>query len=177
MKWAKWFLVYLNILTQSIAITDSMFNFGNFLTKNAITFDQNEIERKKKKSRRHEILLRIQLRMSNKKRQNHKKKIQLFSQFFFKHCNFSKKVQIFRKKRDIFPDSRVSFRHFEYLFACLGLIVKLLINYLQHHIEFTKNYENHVNFKFWDPLAAKSWPPIKKTFCHTVLNYFLGKSP
>ena len=38
-------LVYLNILTQSIAITDSM--FGDFLTKNAITFDQKEIERKK----------------------------------------------------------------------------------------------------------------------------------
>ena len=37
----------LNILTQSIAITVSMFNFGNFLTKNAITFDQKEIERKK----------------------------------------------------------------------------------------------------------------------------------
>ena len=40
-------LVYLNILTQSIVITDSMLNFGNFLTKNAITFDQKEIERKK----------------------------------------------------------------------------------------------------------------------------------
>ena len=26
---------------------DSMFNFGNFLTKNAITFDPKEIERKK----------------------------------------------------------------------------------------------------------------------------------
>ena len=37
----------MNILTQSIAITDSMFNFGNFLTKNAITFDPKEIERKK----------------------------------------------------------------------------------------------------------------------------------
>ena len=47
MKWAKWFLVYLDILTQSIAITDSMFNFGNFLTKNAVTFDPKEIERKK----------------------------------------------------------------------------------------------------------------------------------
>ena len=47
MKWAKWFLVYLNILTQSIAITDSVFNFGNFLTKNAITFDQKEIVKKK----------------------------------------------------------------------------------------------------------------------------------
>ena len=40
-------LDYLNILTQSNAITDSMFNVGNFLTKNAITFDQKEIERKK----------------------------------------------------------------------------------------------------------------------------------
>ena len=37
----------MNILTQSFAITDSMFKFGNFLTKNAITFDQKEIERKK----------------------------------------------------------------------------------------------------------------------------------
>ena len=34
-------------MTQSIAITDSMFNFGNFLTKNTITFDHKEIERKK----------------------------------------------------------------------------------------------------------------------------------
>ena len=32
----------MNILTQSITITDSMFNFGNFLTKNAITFDPYE---------------------------------------------------------------------------------------------------------------------------------------
>ena len=32
---------------KKIAITDSMFNFGNFLTKNAITFDPKEIERKK----------------------------------------------------------------------------------------------------------------------------------
>ena len=40
-------LVYLNILTQSIEITDSMF-LATFLQKNAITFDQKEIERKKK---------------------------------------------------------------------------------------------------------------------------------
>ena len=40
-------LVYLNILTQSIANTNSMVNFGKFLTKNAITFNQKEIERKK----------------------------------------------------------------------------------------------------------------------------------
>ena len=43
------FLVYVNILTQSIAITDSMFNFGNFLRKKAITFDlTDQIERKTK---------------------------------------------------------------------------------------------------------------------------------
>ena len=36
----------MNILTQSIAIIDSMFNFGNFLTKNAITFDPKEIKKK-----------------------------------------------------------------------------------------------------------------------------------
>ena len=43
-------LVYLNISTQSIAITDSMFNFGRFLTtKKAITFDLTEIYRKKKR--------------------------------------------------------------------------------------------------------------------------------
>ena len=38
----------LNILTQSIAITDSMFHFSKFLTKNDITFDLTEIERKKR---------------------------------------------------------------------------------------------------------------------------------
>ena len=39
------FFEYLD--SVNFAITDSMFNFGNFLTKNAITFDQKEIERKK----------------------------------------------------------------------------------------------------------------------------------
>ena len=43
------FWVYLNVLTQSIAITDSIFNFGNFLTKKAITYDLIEIERKKER--------------------------------------------------------------------------------------------------------------------------------
>ena len=41
------FSLFLNIMTKSIAITDSMFNFGNFFTKNAITFDLTMIERKK----------------------------------------------------------------------------------------------------------------------------------
>ena len=40
------FLVYLNMLSQSVAITDSMFNSGKFLTKNALTVDLTEIENK-----------------------------------------------------------------------------------------------------------------------------------
>ena len=36
-------LDYLNMLTQAITITDSMFNFGNFFTKNAIIFDLTKI--------------------------------------------------------------------------------------------------------------------------------------
>ena len=36
----------MNILIQSIAITDKMFNFCKLLTKNAITFDLTEIENK-----------------------------------------------------------------------------------------------------------------------------------
>ena len=35
-------------LDQVIAITDMVFNFGKFFTKNAITFDLTNIERKKK---------------------------------------------------------------------------------------------------------------------------------
>ena len=72
MKWAKWFLVFLNILTQSIAITDSMFNFGNFLTKKRYNFWSKKDRKKKKISRRHEILLRIQC--CHQKCQNRKKK-------------------------------------------------------------------------------------------------------
>ena len=41
-------MVFSSFEYQSIAITDSMFNFGNFLTKNDITFDRKEIERKKR---------------------------------------------------------------------------------------------------------------------------------
>ena len=46
---SKCFLVYLNILVQSIAITDSMLPLAIFFTKNAITFDQKEIDRKKRR--------------------------------------------------------------------------------------------------------------------------------
>ena len=84
------FLVYLNILTQSISITDSMFNLAKFWTKNAITFDLTEIERKKKISRRHQILWRIQC--CPQKCQNCKEKI-----FFFAEDNFCPKITDFQK--------------------------------------------------------------------------------
>ena len=70
----------MNILTQPIAITESMFNFGKFLTKNAVTFDLAEMERKKKISGRHEILLRIQ--SCHQEWQNRKKKIFLQNRYF-----------------------------------------------------------------------------------------------
>ena len=67
------FFVYLNILTQSVAITDSMFNFDNFLTKKTLlTFDQKEIEKKR-------YLVGMKLCCASnaaiKKCQNRKKKI------------------------------------------------------------------------------------------------------
>ena len=92
----------MNILTQSIAITDSMFNFGNFFfTKNAITFDPNEIERKKI------YLVGIKFRCASnaaiKKCQNRKKKNQLFFQNIFNNIAiFFKKILIFGKHKVYF---------------------------------------------------------------------------
>ena len=85
----------MNIVTQSIAITDSMFNFGNFLTKNAITFDQKEIGRKKL------YLVGMKFRCaSNAAIKNVKiarKKINFFPKYFQQNRHFFKKIQIFRK--------------------------------------------------------------------------------
>ena len=90
----------MNILTQSIAITDSMFNFGNFLTKNAITFDQKEIERKKI------YLVGMKFRCaSNAAIKNVKiarKKINFFSKIFSTKSPFFKKILIFRKHKVYF---------------------------------------------------------------------------
>ena len=67
-------LVYLNTMNQSIAIIESMFNFGKFCTKNAITFDLTELGRKKYTVFcGHEILMRIQCCLQ--KCQNRKGKI------------------------------------------------------------------------------------------------------
>ena len=67
-------------LAKSIAITDSMFKFGKFFTKNAITFDLTKIKRKKNIFHEHEILLRFQ--WCHQKFKNRKKKNQLFYNFF-----------------------------------------------------------------------------------------------
>ena len=106
-------------MTQSIAITDSMFNFGNFLKKNAITFDQKEIERKK--------IYLVGMKFccaSNAAIKNVKIARKKIQKYFQQNRHFSKKIQIFRNK-SVFSDSRGSSRHFDYLFTCLGLIIKL----------------------------------------------------
>ena len=69
-------------------------------TKNDINFDQKEIERKKKISRRHKILLQIQC--CHQKCQNRKKKNQLFSKNIFNKIVIFKKIQIFRKQKVYF---------------------------------------------------------------------------
>ena len=77
-----------------------MFNFGNFLTKNAITFDQKEIERKKKISGRHGICCTSNAAIKMSKLQE---KNQLFSlNIFNKIAIFLKKIQIFRKHKVYF---------------------------------------------------------------------------
>ena len=90
----------MNILTQSIAMTNSMFNFGNCFTKNAITFDQKEIERKKK------YLVSMKFCYASnaaiKKFKIARKKTQLFSKNIFNKIAIFLKIQIFRKHKVYF---------------------------------------------------------------------------
>ena len=176
MQWVKWFLVYMNILTQSIAITDSMFNFGNFLTKNAITFDQKEIERKKKISRRHEILLRIQF--CHQKCQNHKKKINFFPKIFLTKSPF------FKKNTDFLENIKYIFRFWRF-FPSFWLLIYLFRsnNKAMNQIFPTSCW---IHEKIWKscqlyilrpPLRLNHDPRSKIFFCHTVLNYFIRKVP
>ena len=164
MKWAKWFLVYLNILTQSIAITDSMFSFGNFLTKNPITFYQKEIERKK--------LYHVSMKFrcaSNAAIKNVKiarKKINFFPKYFQQNRHFLKKYRFLENIRCIFRFWRFSpsFWLLIYLFRSNN---KAMNQLFQHRVEFTKNYENHVNFIFWDPPYSQIMTPHQKFFFDT----------
>ena len=72
-----------------------MFNFGNFLTKNVITFNQKEIERKKL------YLVGMKFRCASNAAINNvkiaRKKINFFSKIFSTKSPFLKKIQIFRK--------------------------------------------------------------------------------
>ena len=87
-------------MIQSIAIIDSMFNFGNFLTKNAITFDPKDIERKKI------YLVSMKFRCaSNAAIKNVKiarKKINFFFKIFSTKSPFFKRILIFKKHKVYF---------------------------------------------------------------------------
>ena len=93
-------LVYLNILTQSIAIIDSMFSFGNFFTKNAITFNQKEIERKKSYLVCMKFCCASNAAIKNVKIA--RKKVNFFPKKFPTKSPFFKKIQIFRKHKVYF---------------------------------------------------------------------------
>ena len=89
---------YLDCYCNPIAITDSMFNFGNFLTKNAITFDQKEIERKKI----HLVGMKFRC-ASNAAIKNVKiaRQIICFPKYFQQNSHL-KKIPIFRKYKIYF---------------------------------------------------------------------------
>ena len=124
-----------------------MFNFGNFLTKNAIAFHLTEIERKKRYLFELKFCCATNTAIENVKIA--RKASNFFPKIFFnKIAIFPKSIILYKKRIYIYLDSGSSSRHFHYLFICLGLIVKLYINYLQHYVEFKKKYENHVNFIF-----------------------------
>ena len=112
--------------------------------KNAITFDLTEIERNKDISAACNFVAHPLL--PSKMSKSQEKKSQIFSTKS-RGCHFIDQKYKFLEKK-IFSDCGGSSRHFDYLFTCLGLMIKLLINYFKHHVDFMKNNENHVNFKF-----------------------------
>ena len=77
-----------------------MFNFGNFLTKNAITFDQKEIERKKRYLVGMKFCCASNAGIKNVKIA--RKKIQLFSKNIFNKIVIFKKIQILKKQKVYF---------------------------------------------------------------------------
>ena len=81
-----------------IAIADSMLNFGKFWTKNAITFDLTEIERKK----RYLVSMKFCC-TSNAAIKNVKiAKKSTFPKIFVTKLPFFRKVQIFKKNKIYF---------------------------------------------------------------------------
>ena len=93
-------IIIIIILTQSIAITDTMLNFGNFLTKNAITFDQKEMERIKRYLVGMKFCCASNAAIKNVKIA--RKKINFFPKIFSTKSPLSKKIQIFRRDKVYF---------------------------------------------------------------------------
>ena len=87
-----------------------MFSFGNFLTKNAITFDLTEIEKK-----RYLVCVKFVAHPILPPKMSKSQKKKLFSKSIFN------KIAIFKKSTDlkkyILSDSGGSSRHFDYLFT------------------------------------------------------------
>ena len=99
-------------MTQSIAIIDSMFNFGKFFTKNDVTFDLTEKERKY-------IFVNMKFCCASNdaiKLSKSQEKINHFPQKFQSKCNFPKKHRFLEKITHIFFNSGSS-RYFDYLFT------------------------------------------------------------
>ena len=159
----KSFLVYLNILNQSIAITDSMFNFGNFLTKKRYNFWSKRDRKKKNISRRHEISLRIQC--CQKKCQNRQKKNQPFCQ------NIFNKIALFLKKYRFLQNIKYIFRFWRF-FPSFWLLIYLFRsnNKAMNQLFPTLCW---IHEKLWKscqlyilrpPLQPNNDPPSKKNF-------------
>ena len=77
-----------------------MFNFGNFFTKNAITFDQKEIERKKRYFVRMKFCCASNAAIKNVKIA--RKKINFFPKIFSTKSPFLKEIRIFKKHKVYF---------------------------------------------------------------------------
>ena len=175
MKWTKRILVYLNILTQSIAITDSMFIFGNFLTKSAPTFDQKEIKRKKRYLVGMKFCCASNAAIRNVKIA--RKKITFFPKCFQQNRHFLKKYRFLENIRYIFRFRRFfpSFWLLIYLFRSNNKAMNQLFpTSCWIHEKLWKSCQLYI---LRPPLRPNLNPQSKKFFRHMVLNYFLGKVP
>ena len=94
------FFVYLNILTQSIAITDSMFNFGNFLTKKRCNFGSKRDRKKKRYLVGMKFCCASNAAIKNVKIA--RKKLNFIPKIFSTKSPFFKTIQIFRKHKIYF---------------------------------------------------------------------------
>ena len=145
---------------------------ATFLTKNAITFYQKEIK-KKKISCWHVILLRIQ--WCHKKCQNRKNKINFFPKIFSTKSPFYKKIYRFLE------NIKYMFRFWR-LFPSFWLLIYLFRynNKAMTQLFLTSCW---IYEKLWKPcqlyilrphLRPNHEPQSKWFFCHTVLKYCLG---